>query len=169
MRVKICLLFWHVYVNTSYFKIINSFTRINYCSFNQQPWWPWLAAMLDLILYYFYTLSRRPELTASELFLWEPSHRKRTRGRPHTTFLETLKRDTGLSSASEIRTLMEDGDEWRAAIRDSRVGVGWRPRIASHADSIVEYAHCDQTVNIMLCQNVNTLKWCSFQIKLHND
>ena len=67
---------------------------------------------------------RHPELTASELILWEPSHGNRNRGGPKTTYIGTLMRDTGLSSASEIRTLMEDRDEWRAAIRNSRVGVG---------------------------------------------
>ena len=70
---------------------------------------------------------RHPDLTASKLILWEPSYRKRTRGRPHSTFLDSLKRDTGPSSASEIRTLMEDRDEWHAAIRDSPVGVGYFP------------------------------------------
>ena len=65
---------------------------------------------------------QHPELTASEPILWEPSHGKRTRGRPHTTFLDTFKRDTGLNSASEIRTLMGDKDE-------CRIDVGWRPRI----------------------------------------
>ena len=47
-----------------------------------------------------------PELTAREVILWEPSHGKRPRGRPHATFVGTLKGDTGPSSASEIRTLM---------------------------------------------------------------
>ena len=32
---------------------------------------------------------------------------------------------------AEIITLMEDRDEWRAAIRDSRGGFGWRHHIAS--------------------------------------
>ena len=66
---------------------------------------------------------RHPELTASELILWEPTHGKKSRGRPHATFIDTLKRDTGLSSANEIRTLMEDRGQWRAAVRNSRVGV----------------------------------------------
>ena len=49
---------------------------------------------------------------------------KRTRGRPHATFHDALKMDTGLNSAFEIRILMEGRDEWRAAIRDPGVGVG---------------------------------------------
>ena len=67
---------------------------------------------------------RHPELGASELILWEPTHGRRARGRPHATYVDTLRRDTGLSSTSEIRSLMGDREEWRAAIRNSRVGVG---------------------------------------------
>ena len=67
---------------------------------------------------------RHPELTASQLILWEPSHGRRSRGRPYATYIDTLKRDTGLSSVAEIRSLMEERTEWRAAIRASRVGVG---------------------------------------------
>ena len=66
---------------------------------------------------------RHPELTACDLILWEPTHGRKTRGRPHTTYIDTLKRDTGLNNTTEIRSLMEDRDQWRAAIRNSRVGV----------------------------------------------
>ena len=67
---------------------------------------------------------RHPELTASGLVLWEPTHGKKSRGRPQATYIDTLRRDTGLNSAPEIQTLMEDREMWRAAIRDARVGVG---------------------------------------------
>ena len=66
---------------------------------------------------------RHPELTACQLVLWEPTHGRRSRGRPHATYIDTLKRDTGLSSVAEIRTLMEDREQWRAAVKMSRVGV----------------------------------------------
>ena len=66
---------------------------------------------------------RHPELKANEMILWEPTHGKKSRGRPHATFIDTLKRDTGLNSTTEIKTLMMDRNEWRAAIRRSRVGV----------------------------------------------
>ena len=65
---------------------------------------------------------RHSELTASEMILWEPTHGKKTRGRPQMTYIDTLKRDSGLSSTAEIRTLMMDRDQWRAAIQNSRVG-----------------------------------------------
>ena len=67
---------------------------------------------------------RHPELASSDLILWEPTHGGRNRGRGRTTLIATLKRDTGLNSVAEVRTLIEDPDEWRAAIRASPVGVG---------------------------------------------
>lgn len=68
---------------------------------------------------------KHPELAASDLMLCrEPTHGRRNRGRGRTTLIDTLKRDTGLNRVAEVRTLMEDPDEWRAAIRASRVGVG---------------------------------------------
>ena len=66
---------------------------------------------------------RHPELTASQLILWEPTHGRKSRGRPQATYIDTLKRDTGLDGVAEIRTLMEDREQWRAAVRNSRVGV----------------------------------------------
>ena len=67
---------------------------------------------------------RHPELVSSNLILWEPKHGTRSRGRPATTYIDTLRRDIGLSNTGEIRALMNNSDLWRAAIRDSRVGVG---------------------------------------------
>ena len=67
---------------------------------------------------------RHPELVASNLILGEPKHGTCSRERPATTYIDTLRRDTGLSNTDEIRTLMNNRDQWRAAIRDSRVGVG---------------------------------------------
>ena len=67
---------------------------------------------------------RHPELVASELVLWEPAHGSRGIGRRRATYIDSLKRDTGLKETSEVRTLMEDRQRWRAAIHGSRVGVG---------------------------------------------
>ena len=57
---------------------------------------------------------RHPELTASQLILWKPTHGRKSRGRPHATYIDTLTRDTGLDGVAEIRTLMEDRKQWRA-------------------------------------------------------
>ena len=67
---------------------------------------------------------RHLELSACELILWEPTYGQLSRGRPQTTYVDTLKRDTGLSSVSELQTLMKDREQWRAAIKCSLVGVG---------------------------------------------
>ena len=67
---------------------------------------------------------RHPELVASDLVLWEPTHGSRSLGRRRVTYIDSLKRDTGLSETSEIKTLIEDRKQWRVAIHNSRVGVG---------------------------------------------
>ena len=67
---------------------------------------------------------RHPELVASELVLWEPSHGSRKHGRRSTTYIDPLKRDTGLKETSEVKTLMEDRQRWKAAIHNSQAGVG---------------------------------------------
>ena len=51
---------------------------------------------------------RHPELSTQKLVLWEPTHGHRGRGRPNTTYIDTLKRDTGAFEASEIAALMAD-------------------------------------------------------------
>jgi len=58
------------------------------------------------------------------MILWEPKHGRRSRGRPATTFIDTLRRDTGLNNTEEIQTLMKNRNLWRAVVRDSRVGIG---------------------------------------------
>ena len=60
---------------------------------------------------------RHPELSAQKLVLWEPTHGHRNRGRPKTTFVDTLKRDTGTTVTSEIGTMMADRDCWRNHVR----------------------------------------------------
>ena len=67
---------------------------------------------------------RHPELVASELVLWEPLHGSRKPGRRSTTYIDSLKRDTGLKETSEVKTLMEDRQRWKVAIHNSRAGIG---------------------------------------------
>ena len=67
---------------------------------------------------------RHPELITSGLVLWEPAHGSRSVGGRRATYIDALKRDTGLTVTAEVKTLMEDRQRWRAAIHDSRVGVG---------------------------------------------
>ena len=64
---------------------------------------------------------RHPELSAQKVLLWEPQHGHRGRGRPRTTYVDTLKRDTGAKSTSELATLMEDRKVWRNHVHSRRV------------------------------------------------
>ena len=60
---------------------------------------------------------RHSELEASDLVLWEPTQGKSNRGRQRVTYIDMLKRDTGLLSTRELRTLMQDRERWRAMAR----------------------------------------------------
>ena len=63
---------------------------------------------------------RHPELGAHRLILWEPTHGQRRRGRPRTTFVDQLKRDTGTTTTGELAAMMKDRKIWRKAV-DSRL------------------------------------------------
>ena len=60
---------------------------------------------------------RHPELTTQKLVLWEPKHGHRNRGRPKTTYVDTLWRDTGTTEANEIGSLMADRECWRRHVK----------------------------------------------------
>ncbi|XP_038062338.1 uncharacterized protein LOC119732803 [Patiria miniata] len=62
---------------------------------------------------------RHPELAVHNTILWEPTHGTARRGRRRATYIDTV----GLSDTGELRTLMLNRDECRAATK-SRVGVG---------------------------------------------
>ena len=59
---------------------------------------------------------RHPELLANQLLFWDPDRGTRGRGRPKLTFVDTIKKDTGLESANEIGKLMNVRDMWRRFI-----------------------------------------------------
>ena len=52
-------------------------------------------------------------LTYIKLVLRKPTHGHRGRGRPKTTYIDTLKRDAGEFEASEIAALMADKRLWK--------------------------------------------------------
>lgn len=60
---------------------------------------------------------RHPELSTQKLLLWEPTHGTRRRGRPRTTYINTLLRDTGVTSTHDITSLMEDRAVWRTMVK----------------------------------------------------
>ena len=45
------------------------------------------------------------ELIARDLLFWDPKHGSRGRGRAKTTYVDVLRRDTGLESQAEIQRL----------------------------------------------------------------
>ena len=67
---------------------------------------------------------RHPELEASKLTLWEPTHGKARRGKKRTTFVDMLRRDCSADNTAELKNLMMDRTVWRTTIQKSRVGVG---------------------------------------------
>ena len=66
---------------------------------------------------------RHPELSTQKTLLWEPHHGQRSRGRPQTTYVDTLKKDTGVKSTSELASLMADRDVWRSHVHSRRVAT----------------------------------------------
>ena len=60
---------------------------------------------------------RHIELSTQTLVLWEPTHGYRGMGRPKTTFVVTLKRDTGAANVGELASLIGDRDMWRNHVR----------------------------------------------------
>ena len=75
-------------------------------------------------------IHRHPELTANQLLFWEPQHGESGRGRPHFTYIDCLKADTGLKDKEEIGNLMLDRSLWRDVIRSVR--QYYPKRIQSH-------------------------------------
>ena len=51
---------------------------------------------------------RHQEEEASKLILWEPTQGKANVGRKAVTYVDTLKRDTGIEATQELKTAMMD-------------------------------------------------------------
>ena len=52
--------------------------------------------------------------------LWEPQQGHPNRGRPRTTYIDTIKADTGLDNTKEIRDAMLNQIVWKDFIRTAR-------------------------------------------------
>ena len=63
---------------------------------------------------------RHPELPASRVILWEPSHGRMNPGRPSKTMVKTLKYDCDAETTEELRTLMEAREVWKVRHRARR-------------------------------------------------
>lgn len=59
---------------------------------------------------------RHDDLVANKLVLWEPTHGRRSRGRPPLTYVDVLLGDAEAENANELRALMNDRLLWRRTI-----------------------------------------------------
>ena len=69
---------------------------------------------------------RHPEEEAFKVVLWQPARETTNRGRRHFTFIDNLKKDTGLESVSEIKTAMMDKAKWRELVNSARANFRLR-------------------------------------------
>ena len=58
---------------------------------------------------------RLKDQPVQQLLFWQPSYGRRYQGRPHKTFPDLLKEDTGMDP-QQLRLLMRDKDRWREAV-----------------------------------------------------
>ena len=61
-------------------------------------------------------IARHDDEVAHQLLFWEPRHGRRGVGRPHLTYIDVLRKDTGLESNGEILDMMKDRTVWRCAV-----------------------------------------------------
>ena len=61
-------------------------------------------------------IARHDDILAHNVLFWDPKHGHRRPGRPHLTYVDMLKRDTGLNCPEEIHTVMLDRGLWRGLI-----------------------------------------------------
>ena len=64
--------------------------------------------------------SKKDEVIGELPLLWEPKHGARKRGRPATTCVDQLRKDTGLSIA-ELKSIMGNRKEWMKLVKRVRV------------------------------------------------
>ena len=69
--------------------------------------------IMQIVTYHIAFYSASVEVAGS-LALWEPTQGKRRVGGQHYTYVDQLKRDTGLKDVKEIRSLMLERDDWRS-------------------------------------------------------
>ncbi len=63
---------------------------------------------------------RAEEEAVSQVILWQPTHGQKSRGRPPTTYVDLLTKDTGLR-VEELATAMLDRRQWMSCYRDAHL------------------------------------------------
>ena len=76
---------------------------------------------------------RHPEEEASKVVLRQPTIVSTNHGRRHFTFIDNLKKGTGLESVSEIKTAMMDKATWRELVNSAQ--ENFQPRDDKHASA----------------------------------
>ena len=56
---------------------------------------------------------RHDDEAANKLVLWQPPEGRTNRGRRKITYADVLLEDTQMQSVQELRTTMEDREDWR--------------------------------------------------------
>ena len=56
---------------------------------------------------------RHPELPAHDVLLWQPTHGRRSRGRPAASFTKLMLKDTNTETVEEVQQLLGDRYLWR--------------------------------------------------------
>ena len=69
---------------------------------------------------------RHPEEIAHNLVLWKPTHGQQNAGGQNLDFIDSLYKDTGLTTTQELRDAMNNRDVWRHFI--SSVRPAGRPK-----------------------------------------
>ena len=59
---------------------------------------------------------RHPELCASHLILWQPTHGRKDQRRPKQDYIATLKSDTGAACTTELGALLNNRAVWRGHV-----------------------------------------------------
>ena len=65
---------------------------------------------------------RHTEEVANKLVLWQPTEGRQSRGRRRATYIDTLFEDTETANIQELKTIMEDRDDWKKRVK----AASWR-------------------------------------------
>ena len=65
--------------------------------------------------------TRHANEIANKLVLWQPMKGRTSRGRRQITYADVLLEDTGMERVKQLKTIMEDREEWRKRV-DAVVG-----------------------------------------------
>ena len=71
---------------------------------------------------------RHEDEAANKLILWQPTEGRTNKGRRKITYVNALLEDTELQSVQELRTIMEDREDWSKRVKAIMGRPDGRPR-----------------------------------------